>query len=47
MLRENYLVDKYSEEILEYIPDLSPELAKINGYLDEMLYRLIKQDMTQ
>jgi hypothetical protein len=45
-LRKDYLVDKYFEEILEYIPDLSPELAKSNGYLeDEKLYRLIKQDM--
>jgi len=48
MLREHYSVDKYFEEILEYIPDLSPELEKINSYLeDEKLYRLIKQDMAQ
>lgn len=48
MLREHYPVDKYFEEILEYIPDLSPELEKINRYLeDEKLYRLIKKDLSQ
>ena len=48
MLREHYPVDKYFEEILEYIPDLSPELEKINSYLeDEKLYRLIQRDLAQ
>jgi transposase, IS5 family len=48
MLREHYPVDKYFEEILEYIPDLSPELKKINSYLeDEKLYRLIQKDLAQ
>jgi len=48
MLREDYPVDKLFEEILEHIPDLSPELEKINSYLeDEKLYRLIKQDLAQ
>lgn len=48
MLREHYPLDKYFEEILEYIPDLSPDLGKINGYLeDEKLYRLIKKDLAQ
>lgn len=46
MLREHYPVDKYFEEILGYIPDLSPELEKINSYLeDEKLYRLIQKDL--
>jgi IS5 family transposase len=48
MLREHYPVDKYFEEILEYIPDISPELEKINSYLeDEKLYGLIKKDLAQ
>ena len=48
MLREHYPVDKYFEEILEYIPDLSPELEKIDNYLeDEKLYRLVKKDLSQ
>ncbi len=48
MLREHYLLDKYFDEILGYIPDLSPELEKIDSYLeDEKLYRLIKKDLSQ
>jgi len=48
MLREHYLVDKYFEEVLECVPELSPELEKINNYLgDEKLYRLIKKDLAQ
>ena len=48
MLREHHPVDKFFEEILGYVPDLSPELAKIDGYLeDEKLYRLIKQDFSK
>ena len=48
MLREHYPVDKLFEEILGYVPNLSPELEKIDTYLeDEKLYRLIKKDMGQ
>jgi IS5 family transposase len=48
MLREHYPIDKLFEEILGYIPDLSPELEKIDSYLeDEKLYRLIKKDLSQ
>jgi len=48
MLREQYPVDKLFEEVLGYVPDLSPELKKIDGYLeDEQLYRLIKKDLSQ
>jgi len=48
MLREHYPVDKLFEEVLGYVPDLSPELKKIDGYLeDEKLYRLIKKDLSQ
>ena len=48
MLREHYPVDKLFEEILGYVPNLSPELEKINRYLeDEKLYRLIKKDLSQ
>ena len=47
MLREHYPLDKLFEEILGYVPDLSPELKKIDGYLeDEKLYRLIKKDLS-
>jgi IS5 family transposase len=48
MLREHYPTDKLFEEILGYVPDLSPELVKIDSYLeDEKLYRLIKKDLSQ
>ena len=48
MLREHYPVDKLFEEVLGYVPDLSPELVKIDSYLaDEKLYRLIKKDFSQ
>jgi len=48
MLREHYPVDKYFEEILGCVPDLSPALEKIDGYLaDEKLYHLIKKDLSQ
>ena len=48
MLREQYPVDKFFEEILGYVPSLSPELVKIDGYLeDEKLYRLIKKDLSK
>jgi len=48
MLREHYPVDKLFEEVLGYVPNLSPELVKIDGYLeDEKLYRLIKKDLAQ
>jgi IS5 family transposase len=46
MLREHYATDKLFEEILGYVPDLSPELEKIESYLeDEKLHRLIKKDL--
>ena len=48
MLREHYPADKLFEEVLGYVPDLSPELVKIDSYLaDEKLYRLIKKDLSQ
>ena len=47
MLREHYPLNKLFEEILGYVPDLSPELVKIDSYLeDEKLYRLIKKDLS-
>jgi IS5 family transposase len=47
MLREHYPIDKLFEEVLGYVPDLSPELKKIDSYLeDEKLYRLIKKDLS-
>lgn len=48
MLREHYPTDRRFEEVLGYIPDLSPELGKIDIYLeDEKLYRLIKKDLSK
>jgi len=47
MLREHYPIDKLFEEVLGYVPDLSPELKKIDRYLeDAKLYRLIKKDLS-
>lgn len=47
MLREHYPIDKLFEEVLGYLPDLSPELKKIDSYLeDEKLYRLIRKDLS-
>lgn len=48
MLREHYPIDKFFEDLLGHIPDLSPELVKSDSYLgDEQLYRLIKKDLSQ
>ncbi len=48
MLREHYPIDKLFEEILGYVPNLSPEMEKIDNYLeDEKLYRLNKKDLSQ
>ncbi|MEP7136121.1 MAG: transposase [Chloroflexota bacterium] len=48
MLREHYPLDKLFEEILGYVPNLCPELEKIDSYLeDEKLYRLIRKDLAQ
>jgi transposase, IS5 family len=48
MLREHYPVDKLFEEVLGYVPNLSPELEKIDGYLeDEKLFRMIKKDLSK
>jgi IS5 family transposase len=48
MLVEHYPIDKRFEELLGYFPELSPELKKIDGYLeDEKLYRLIRDDLAK
>ena len=48
MLREQYPNDKRFEEVLGCVPELSPELKKINSYLeDEKLYRLIRGDLAK
>lgn len=48
MLVEHYATDKRFEELLQYFPELSPELKKINAYLeDEKLYRLICDDLAK
>jgi len=47
MLREHYPIDKLFEEVLGYVPEMAPELVKIDTYLeDEKLYRLIKKDLS-
>jgi IS5 family transposase len=46
MLVEHYPTDKRFEELLGYIPELSPALRKIDEYLeDEKLYKLIRADL--
>jgi len=46
MLVEHYPTDKRFEGLLRYFPELSPELKKIDTYLeDEKLYRLIRDDL--
>jgi IS5 family transposase len=48
MLVEHYPTDKRFEELLGYVPELSPELKKINSYLeDEKLYHLIRGDLAK
>ena len=48
MLREQYPIDKRFEEILGYLPDMDPGLAKIERYLeDEKLYCLIRVDLSK
>ena len=48
MLVEHYPTDKRFEEVLGYIPEQSPELKKMDGYLeDEKLYRLIREDLAK
>lgn len=48
LLREHYPVDKLFEEIIEHLPKMGPELAKIESYLeDEKLYRMIKRDLSK
>lgn len=48
MLREHYATDKLFEEVLGYVPEMVPELVKIDTYLeDEKLYRLIRKDLSQ
>ena len=46
MLVEHYPTDKRFEDLLRYFPEVSPELKKIDTYLeDEKLYRLIRDDL--
>jgi IS5 family transposase len=48
MLVEYYPTDKRFEDLLGYLPELSPELQKIDAYLeDEKLYRLIRGDLSK
>ena len=48
MLVEQYPTDKRFEELLGYIPELSPALRKIDEYLgDEKLYKLIRADLAK
>ncbi len=48
MLREHYPNDKRFEEVLGYLPEPSPELRKMDRYLeDEKLYRMIRTDLSK
>lgn len=48
MLVEHYPTDKRFEDVLGYFPELSPELRKIDAYLeDEKLYWLIRDDLAK
>jgi transposase, IS5 family len=48
MLVEHYPTDKRFEEVLGYLPEVSPELQKIDRYLeDEKLYKLIRADLAK
>jgi IS5 family transposase len=48
MLREHYPNDKRFEDVLGCVPELSPELKRIDSYLeDEKLYRLIRADLAK
>jgi IS5 family transposase len=48
MLVEHYPTDKRFEALLGYVPELSPELKKIDLYLeDEKLYRMIRADLSK
>ena len=48
MLVEHYPNDKRFEEVLGYLPELSPELRKIDAYLeDEKLDKLIWADLSK
>ena len=47
MLREHYPTDKRFEDLLGYLPEFSPELKKIDEYLEgENLYRMIRVDLS-
>jgi IS5 family transposase len=48
MLVEHYPTDKRFEELLGYLPELSSDLKKIDGYLeDEKLYKMIRADLSK
>jgi IS5 family transposase len=48
MLVEHHPIDKRFEELLGYIPELSPALRRIDEYLgDEKLYQLIRGDLAK
>src|SRR6266545_2556287 len=48
MLREHYPNDKRFEEVLGYLPEPSPELRKMDRYLEDVkLYRMIRTDLSK
>ncbi len=48
MLVEQYPTDKRFAELLGYVPEISPELRKMDEYLeDEKLYRMIRADLSK
>ena len=43
MLRDNYVEDKVFAEIIQLVPQMGPELAAIDHYLeDDELFQLIR-----
>jgi IS5 family transposase len=48
MLRDSYPEDKLFAEVLELLPKMDPELAKVDEYLeDEALFRLIRAELSK
>lgn len=48
MLRDRHEIDKFFEEIVQLVPSMNPELAKIDQYLDDdVLFRLVQADLAK
>lgn len=48
MLRDRHAIDKLFEDVVQLVPHMDPELAKIDQYLDDdVLFRLIRADLSK